>query len=316
MYKAKSLPSINVNYVVEQINKYMDSHRKKRHSEEVLTAYKEGKWLDILKADESLYIKNGDSLHSITKNLCQQDDIGGVNNQTMEDLYKDFFDSNFDLRSKLYKSFPIGCPICDTPWGYAEEHLDHILPKSSFPQYAITPVNLVRTCGKCNRQKSSKFGTDEHSKIVNPYFRSINFVNKLSCYTYVESSEIMIEIVLKKIEETGLSEEDYDSLKYFLETYKLLDSYTMLTHTSILTKIIDSYIDPIMYKNIGLKELRELLISRRNSINYDFIKREQRVTDKFLEYILLNSLIENLETDLYKVIIKRIENRRKELHYE
>ena len=56
------------------------------------------------------------------------------------------------------------CPMCG---GTGVAALDHVLPKSDYPEFAIFSFNLVPTCDACNRRRSSK-GAKFH--FVHPYF--------------------------------------------------------------------------------------------------------------------------------------------------
>ena len=59
------------------------------------------------------------------------------------------------------------CPLC----GQRQvASLDHYLPKSSHPLFAITPINLVPCCSDCNKAKLAEVGTDEASQTFHPYF--------------------------------------------------------------------------------------------------------------------------------------------------
>jgi hypothetical protein len=59
------------------------------------------------------------------------------------------------------------CPLC----GHRPvATLDHYLPKSSHPLFAITPLNLVPCCTDCNKVKRSDVATDIESQKFHPYF--------------------------------------------------------------------------------------------------------------------------------------------------
>lgn len=52
----------------------------------------------------------------------------------------------------------------------AVDSLDHYLPKSRYPVFAITPANLVPACGHCNTKKSTKLPTSPSTQFIHPYF--------------------------------------------------------------------------------------------------------------------------------------------------
>lgn len=63
------------------------------------------------------------------------------------------------------------CPLCGhRPTG----SLDHVLPKASYPMLAVTPINLVPSCVKCNGSKLEKVAKKEEDVLLNPYFDDVD----------------------------------------------------------------------------------------------------------------------------------------------
>ena len=313
MYKSKKIPSSKVINIIEQINKYMGLHHRKRHSKEVREAYNHGEWIKELNRFEQTYIEHGDRVHLISGDKFQLDKIAGIENQTMKDLYKDFFGKDSDIRKELYAIFPESCPICDGPWGYIESHLDHILPESIFSQYAITPVNLVRTCSRCNHQKLTNIGLDENNQVINPYFKAIDFTDKLSCKVNIEANEFIANVFLKSNSILKVDVIEYEIITKFLERYKLIEVYTEVLEVHLLPELIKLFASRI-YIRPSQSDFKEVLIEQRNSINTDWINFEKKVTTYFLKYLLLTSLIEDYSEDIYKVFFDKVEAKRAELY--
>jgi 5-methylcytosine-specific restriction endonuclease McrA len=65
---------------------------------------------------------------------------------------------------------PLGrCPVC----GIDRIHtLDHVLPKSAFPEFSVAPLNLVPSCFACNLAKSSAVASGLPDEPFHPYFDS------------------------------------------------------------------------------------------------------------------------------------------------
>lgn len=59
------------------------------------------------------------------------------------------------------------CPFCGKR---IVSTLDHYLPKTKYPTYAITPENLVASCGDCNKIKDVYLATDLRSALLHPYY--------------------------------------------------------------------------------------------------------------------------------------------------
>lgn len=78
------------------------------------------------------------------------------------------------------------CPYC----GKRDvSELDHYLPKSKFPEFAITPINLVPSCHECNHTKLD----DKNScDLLNPYFDEVNTVQWLYCRIKIDEGNYLI----------------------------------------------------------------------------------------------------------------------------
>lgn len=73
-----------------------------------------------------------------------------------------------DLRSTV-----IGCcPMCGSD---STMDLDHFIPRSAFPEFAIFSKNLVPTCPYCNRgvKKETVMGSGPQDRFLHPYFHSL-----------------------------------------------------------------------------------------------------------------------------------------------
>ena len=59
------------------------------------------------------------------------------------------------------------CVFCNSR--FAEE-ADHFLPKTHYPALAVLHLNLVGTCSRCNKHKSSSSTGNPSKQFVHPYF--------------------------------------------------------------------------------------------------------------------------------------------------
>jgi len=115
------------------------------------------------------------TLHSLPGCNRGHDDQVIVNDLTKGDLnrlYSKGMLNGVSARTyydQILASAPLGkCPYCR--FGHAET-LDHFLPKSRYPAYAVLPRNLVPACSRCNTGKGSGLLTAE-KEISHPYFES------------------------------------------------------------------------------------------------------------------------------------------------
>jgi hypothetical protein len=125
---------------------------------------------DDLEAGESDYSEqaNQQSLYAFE----EHDQVGQLTRDEMVSLYDDRLSKKGHPAREIYDSLRASakfniCPLC----GQRQvASLDHYLPKSSHPLFAITPINLVPCCSDCNKAKLAEVGTDAASQTFHPYF--------------------------------------------------------------------------------------------------------------------------------------------------
>lgn len=94
---------------------------------------------------------------------------------TKEDFYEMFTQLSKEggIPRKLYNEIRASAHPLDL-CGYCRKgvvnSLDHYLPKSKYPVFAITPANLVPACAHCNTKKSTKRPTSPSTQFIHPYF--------------------------------------------------------------------------------------------------------------------------------------------------
>lgn len=126
------------------------------------------------------------------------------------------------------------CAVCDAH----ADTLDHVLPKSKYVQYTITPVNLVPLCSRCNRVKKDKV-TSGDKIIFHPYF-----------HDYHEMRGLVIDYKIRNgIDFTPffrLNENADSSFKYnfdevfeFGEVLSSLSAHEVINLSKMLVKKID-----------------------------------------------------------------------------
>ncbi len=62
------------------------------------------------------------------------------------------------------------CPFCNKQ---VVSTVDHYLPKSKYPIYAITPINLIAACRDCNTIKDEYTPENRAHELIHPYFDDI-----------------------------------------------------------------------------------------------------------------------------------------------
>ena len=62
------------------------------------------------------------------------------------------------------------CPFCSVR---QVDTLDHYLPKSKYPIFSVTPLNLVPACSNCNTGKKISFPSNDIEQTLHPYYDDI-----------------------------------------------------------------------------------------------------------------------------------------------
>jgi 5-methylcytosine-specific restriction endonuclease McrA len=62
------------------------------------------------------------------------------------------------------------CPLCSVR---GVDTLDHYLPKSKYPVFAVTPINLIPACTPCNKGKHIDFPATSAEQTLHPYYDNV-----------------------------------------------------------------------------------------------------------------------------------------------
>lgn len=105
---------------------------------------------------------------------------GSVSKKELNDLYVNALVNNKKPREEVYDELinrvpNKKCPYCEI--GQVTT-LDHYLPKSKFPLFSVTPINLIPSCKDCNTAKSSKLILSPKDQSLHPYFDHGHFISE------------------------------------------------------------------------------------------------------------------------------------------
>lgn len=130
------------------------------------------------------------NMESHTKNVDQLGQYIKHNNiadKLSNDDYKALYDkfrgsaTTSEFVEKLLNISNGKCIYCEKRHG--NDELDHFLPKSEYDYLTITPANLLPSCSKCNKKKSS-IGQAYH-----PYFNDFVDVDFIICDIVIDTSD-------------------------------------------------------------------------------------------------------------------------------
>ncbi|WP_417260432.1 MULTISPECIES: hypothetical protein [Pseudomonadota] len=86
------------------------------------------------------------------------------------------------------------CPFCDHR---NVSTLDHVLPKTLYPIFAVTPINLVGSCIDCNKLKWHAEPTSENDTVLHPYFDDVTEIQWLGAHVVQQTPAALIFHVLE-----------------------------------------------------------------------------------------------------------------------
>lgn len=155
----------------------------------------------------------------------------------------------------LIASAPKGvCPLCGA--GVAVT-LDHFLPKSAFPQFAVLPVNLVPACRDCNTGKLTAFAVNAGEQTLHPYFDHVPYViDRWLKAEVVNSKPVVLRFYTSAPDHW--SEENRLRIEAHFRAFKLGHKYAVLAASDLssLIGLLENYIG-----DGGIDEVRRFLMS-------------------------------------------------------
>lgn len=304
-------PNLKVSEVCDLIISH-SSERNDKHIKNLFTQIDPKQWKEKIEFYENTYYERRNQLY----NMEEMEEIHGIKVKQMEDVYTYSMSSRRNFRAKLYSLVPERCPICDKIWGYDDKTLDHILPKSLFPQFAITPYNLVPTCSTCNDRKNDDYGKDEFTGVFNPYFHGVSLPKYMNCDINASNGVLEVNVYLKPFNECEIQDEiKYKRLKYWFDKLYNLDQLYRVNIRANILRIIDEFArSDIQEDNISedflLKDFQKNYNKYRG---YNF--SDGIVSDEFLIYIMYCSLANKSTKELLTLIKETIISRKAELTF-
>jgi hypothetical protein len=101
--------------------------------------------------------------------------VGAVAAKEMEQLYDHHMARGGSRGRAIYDRLMIAaesdmCPFC----GHGTvSTLDHSLPKSDHPAFAVTPINLIPCCKDCNHAKGTRTPATKEDQLLNAYYDDV-----------------------------------------------------------------------------------------------------------------------------------------------
>lgn len=151
-------------------------------------------------------------------------------NEDYKWFYKKFRTQNSttDVVNELLDISNKKCIYCESRHGNNE--LDHFLPESEYDYLTIVPANLLPSCSKCNKRKSSNV-----EEIYHPYFADVSEQIYIKC-------EIEIHPKEKDIDFINLSTSDLPNIlipKYYLVAKSTVNNKKLYDQIKVVFEKLD-----------------------------------------------------------------------------
>tara|TARA_R110002072_G_scaffold302796_2_gene488838 strand:- start:640 stop:1485 length:846 start_codon:yes stop_codon:yes gene_type:complete len=191
-------------------------------------------------------------LHLIQSELIVN---GDVSREEMEKVYTDRLAKKEGPGRSYYNKVISSttnnkCPLCGHR---VVSTLDHHLPKSKFPVYAISPVNLVPSCYECNISKLNHISKTSQDEPLHPYFD--NFDDQMWLLAkVVETKPACIKFYA--FQPDRMSDDVFERIIHHMKLLKLTSLYVSNSAEELMN--INYYISDL-YDSAGSEEVKNHL---------------------------------------------------------
>lgn len=180
------------------------------------------------------------------------------------------------------------CPVCGVSYNLEfnyKKTLEHVLPKSRYQQYILSPINLVYFCELCNSSK----GNEVNDSLFHPYFSNITCTGEVTLSIF-ERTDHKIDI---KVE---IHEENETYIKMIKKLFKLHRNYQRYIK-QVMNKEISSIELAVQQKLTGIDSAQKLeVLIDYLSKHYSLNPRAHYVRSP-TERMLLKKLKTEIETN-------------------
>lgn len=190
-------------------------------------------------------------------------DLNGVTKRELFNLYGNQMVPKSKPARKYYDQLKQLAPYSRCPFcGLGQvATLDHFLPKSLYPQFSVTPINLVPSCRDCNSIKITNSAAHPEDQCLHPYFDHQHFVDEK--WLFAEIIEGDPAVVTYSVN----APENWDDIsKARVEThfkeFNLAERYA-IEATSELANINDT-LNPLA-NSLGKRGIQALLSAQLNA---------------------------------------------------
>ncbi|GEN46251.1 HNH endonuclease signature motif containing protein [Alkalibacillus haloalkaliphilus] len=153
------------------------------------------------------------------------------------------------------------CPMC----GYRlSTTLDHFLPKSEYPTYAVDPLNLIPCCTDCNMEKGTDVPAGETEKL-HPYYDRVNDQKWLFAEVIYDNG---IGFRFKTIKPSVWSSQKYNKVNHHFHAFGLSELYSIYASQELNDQAF--YLKKLSFE-VGSLGVRKQLIEYQKSAEKHYL---------------------------------------------
>ena len=184
----------------------------------------------IINASDEIQIRSSeyDSLaeNQLLSEIKEHDIVAGnITKSEMVELYDRKFVLHEKVRPKYYDKILVStsgiCPICCLG---QVGNLDHYLPKSLYPTYAVTPYNLLPVCRDCNHDKRNQNFVNNYEATLHPYYDEVDSVIWLKAEMLIRDGGLVARYYI----EDDINDDDKHELILTCAKYSVQEPEDML----------------------------------------------------------------------------------------
>ena len=153
------------------------------------------------------------------------------------------------------------CPYCNIA---PVDTLDHVLPKSTYPEFSILALNLVPACSLCNLKKGGACFIKSGTKIMHPYFVHMPTDPILFADVFVDHKAVTWSFYLQN--NGVIANVEFSAIETLFSLLDLADRFHGFSVGDIMDRV--GHFD-VMYQSGGTVALREYLEQESNSSQHN-----------------------------------------------
>lgn len=227
----------------------------------------------------------------------EESDDAKNNKKDFQSLYKydvePFVSLNIELSTdERGRKYPY-CPLCDME---GTSSFDHILPQSKFPELSDHPLNLIRSCQRCNGKKSSSWKENGKRRYIDLYVDDIPNIQFLFVLVKIDATGNSLDVTFSVDNQNGI-----DSEKFRMIFNHFSDLDICIRYNDGADEVISSLQDDVV-NNLKLSatrdDIKEAILNKcmreqkRHGVDYwrAILKKACAENDEVLDFIIKKSL--------------------------